>query len=229
MRTALVITALGSALALPGSFVAAAQAPASTHPNIDGAWVLNRDMGDQMQRGGGEGGDGEGGGGHRRGGYGGGMGGGMGGMGGGMGRGGMGGGQMSDEQKAEMQRRRALMRELLQPSDRMTVTVENDVVTFTESDGRVRKFKTDGKKEKHQFDNGTVETKTKWDNDGLVIETDLQNGMKLTQTYTVAPGEKRQLVLATKMEGGGMGRGGDSDSGERKPFMHYYDDAKDVQ
>ena len=231
MRTALVITALGGALAFPGSFVASAhaQAPAAAHPNIDGAWVLNRDMGDPMQRGGGGGdsSDGGGGGGHRRGG-----GGGYGvsamGHGGGMG----GGGPMSDEQKQEMERRRALMKELLQPSDRMNVTVENDLVTFTESDGRVRKFKTDGKKEKHQFDNGTVETKSKWDNSGLVIETDLQNGMKLTQTYTVAAGEKRQLVLATKMEGGGgggMGRAPSGDSGERKPIMHYYDDAKDVQ
>jgi hypothetical protein len=241
MRTALVITALGSALALPGSFVASAQAPApaADHPNLDGAWVLNRDMGDQMQRGGGgESGDGEGGGGRHHGGggaggYGGGGGGGMGHGGGGRGggMGGMGGGQMSDEQKQEMERRRALMKELLQPSDRMNVTVESDVVTFTESDGRVRKFKTDGKKEKHQFDNGTVETKSKWDTGGLVIETDLQNGMKLTQTYSVAPGEKRQLMLATKMEGGGggMGHGPSGDSGERKPIMHYYDDAKDVQ
>ena len=229
MRTALVITALGGALALQGSFVASAhaQAPAADHPNIDGAWVLNRDMGDQMQRGGGgEGGEREGGGGHRHGG-----GGGYGVSGMGMGRGMGGGGQMSDEQKQEMERRRALMKELLQPSDRMNVTVENDLVTFTESDGRVRKFKTDGKKEKHQFDNGTVETKSKWDNTGLVIETALQNGMKLTQTYTIAAGEKRQLVLATKMEGGGggMGHGGSGDSDERKPFMHYYDDAKDVQ
>ena len=229
MRTALVITALGGALALQGSFVASAhaQAPAADHPNIDGAWVLNRDMGDQMQRGGGgDGGEREGGGGHRHGG-----GGGYGVSGMGMGRGMGGGGQMSDEQKQEMERRRALMKELLQPSDRMNVTVENDLVTFTESDGRVRKFKTDGKKEKHQFDNGTVETKSKWDNTGLVIETALQNGMKLTQTYAIAAGEKRQLVLATKMEGGGggMGHGGSGDSDERKPFMHYYDDAKDVQ
>ncbi len=238
MRTVLVATALGGALALPAGFVSVhAQAPASAHPDLNGAWVLNRDMGDQMQRGGGEGTDGDGGGGRHRGGYGGGgggMGGGRGGMGGGMGRGGMGGGQMSDEQKQEMERRRALMKELLAPSDRMNVTVEDDVVTFTESDGRVRKFKTDGKKEKHQFDNGTVETKSKWDNaGGLVIETDLQNGMKLTQTYTLAAGEKRQLVIATKMEGGGggMGRGGppSDGGGERKPFMHYYDDAKDVQ
>ena len=118
MRTALVITALGGALALPGSFVASAhaQAPAADHPNIDGAWVLNRDMGDQMQRGGGgvKSGDGGGGGGHRHGGGGGGYGvSAMGHGGGGMG----GGGQMSDEQKQEMERRRALMKELLQPSD----------------------------------------------------------------------------------------------------------------
>jgi len=26
-----------------------------------------------------------------------------------------------------------------------------------------------------------------------------------------------------------MGHGSSGDSGERKPFMHYYDDAKDVQ
>jgi len=228
MRTALVITALGGALALPGSFVvsAHAQAPTADHPKIDGAWVLNRDMGEPLQRGGGsDSGDGEGGGAHRRGGggY------GVSAMGHG---GGMGGGQMSDEQKQELERRRALMKELLQPSDRMTLTVENDMVTFTESDGRVRKFRTDGKKEKHQFDNGTVETKSKWDNSGLVIETDLQSGMKLTQTYTIAAGEKRQLVLATKMEGGGgggMGHAPSGDSGERKPIMHYYDDAKDVQ
>jgi hypothetical protein len=234
MRTALVITALGGALALPGTFVvsAHAQRAAADHPNLGGAWVLNRDMGDQMQRGGGggESADGEAGGGHRHGGYGGGGGGYGGGMGrgGGMGHGGMGGGTMSDEQKQEMDRRRALMKELLQPSDRLTVTVDNDIVTFTESDGRVRKFKTDGKKEKHQFDNGTVETRSKWDNGGLMIETDLQNGMKLTQTYTIAAGEKRQLVLATTMEGGG-GMPQDGGSGERKPFMHYYDDAKDVQ
>lgn len=146
--------------------------------------------------------------------------------GGGMGRGGGmgGGGGTSDEQKQEMERRRALMRELLQPSDRMTVTITDDVVSFTESDGRVRKFKTDGKKEKHQFDNGTVETKSKWSADGLVIETDLQ-GMKLTQTYSLAQGrEKRQLMLQTKMEGGNS-----PDGGDRKPVIHYYDDAVDVQ
>jgi hypothetical protein len=97
-------------------------------------------------------------------------------------------------------------------------------LALLESDGRVRKFKADGKKEKHQFDNGTVETKSKWSAEGLVIETDMQ-GMKLTQTYSLAPGrEKRQLMLQTKMEGGNS-----PDGDERKPVIHYYDDAVDVQ
>src|SRR4029079_9400933 len=54
MRTALVITALGGALALPGAcdVSAPAQAPTADHPKIDGAWVLNRDMGEPLQRGG---------------------------------------------------------------------------------------------------------------------------------------------------------------------------------
>ena len=234
MRTAMLDTALGSALALAlaaGGAVGAAQAPATERPKIEGAWTLNHDIGDRPGRSAGMPDD-QGGGGHRHGGYGGGgggYGGGMGGMrGGGMG----GGGQMSDEQRAEMLRRRNLARELLTPPTRLNISVDGEIVSFTDADGRVKKYKVDGKKEKHQFDNGTVETKSKWDNSGLVIETDLQSGMKLTQTYTIAAGEKRQLVLATKMEGGGgggMGHAPSGDSGERKPIMHYYDDAKDVQ
>jgi hypothetical protein len=237
MRTAFFVTVLGGVLAFPAATTISARPadPPVDKPHIEGAWVLNRDMGDHASGGSGDSGSGDHDGGGRHHGYGGGGGGGYGG--GGMGRGGMGrggfggagGGQMTDEQKQDMERRRALMRELLQPSDRMMVTVDGDLVSFTESDGRVRKFKTDGKKEKHQFDNGTVETKSHWDKDGLVIETDLQNGMKLTQTYALAPAaEKRQLVISTKMEGG-MSRGGDGGGGERKPMMHYYDDAKDVQ
>lgn len=225
MRKAIVIGVVGSVLALAGSGSARAQAqPAGDRPHIEGAWILNRDMGDQSSRGGaGDEGDRQGGG-RRRGGMGGGGGGGFGGgMGGGMRGGGMGEGR-GTEDREEMKRRRALMRELLEPSTRMTVTIEGDVVAFTEADGRVRKFKTDGKKEKHQYDNGTVETKSRWDKDGLVIETAPQNGMKLTQTYALAPGaDRRQLVLQTKIEGG------ERDGDERKPITRYYDDAVEAQ
>jgi hypothetical protein len=213
-------TALGSALALAlaaGGAVGAAQAPATERPKIEGAWTLNHDIGDRPGRSAGclttraavgtgtavR---------RRRRGY----GGGMGGMrGGGMG----GGGQMSDEQRAEMQRRRNLARELLTPPTRLNITVDGDIVSFTDADGRVKKYKVDGKKEKHQFDNGTVETKSKWEEGALTIETSMDGGMKFTQSYSLVS-DHRELMVQTKMEGG-MSR----DDDERKPITHYYDDA----
>ena len=217
MRTAMLDTALGSALALTlaaGGAVGAAQAPATERPKIEGAWTLNRDVGDRPGRSAGMPDDH--GGGQRHGGYGGGYGGGMGGMrGGGMG----GGGQMSDEQRAEMQRRRNLARELLTPPTRLNITVDGDIVSFTDTDGRVKKDKTDGKKEKHQFDNGTVETKSRWEAGALTIETSMNGGMKFTQSYSLVA-DHRELMVQTKVEGG-MSADGD----ERKPITHYYDDA----
>jgi hypothetical protein len=217
MRTTILIGALGCALSVcgPATPARAADTPAA-HPRIDGAWTLNREMSSPM-RGGADvpsgrddDGAGPGGGGRRRGGF---------GMGGGFG-GGMrpmvGGGGMPD--RAEMRRRQELMQELLQPSPRMTITVDGDAVSFTESDGRVRKYVANGKKEKHQFVNGTVQTKTKWDKDGLVIESSLEGGMKVIQSYGLAS-DRRQLIVRTKMDGG-MTR----DGGKRKPIMRYYDD-----
>ena len=222
MRTAMLDTALGSALALAlaaGGAVGAAQAPATERPKIEGAWTLNHDIGDRPGRSAGMPDD-QGGGGHRHGGSGGGGGGGYGGGMGGMRGGGMGGGgQMSDEQRAEMQRRRNLARELLTPPTRLNITVDGDIVSFTDADGRVKKYKTDGKKEKHQFDNGTVETKSKWEEGALTIETSMDGGMKFTQSYSLVS-DHRELMVQTKMEGG-MSRDGD----ERKPITHYYDDA----
>ncbi len=189
------------------------------HPRLDGAWTLNRQMGDQTRRGGGDVGPGEdrGGGGHSHGGFGMGPGGGRG-MGGGMRP--MGEGAMPDRE--EMERRRALVRELLEPSPRLTITTDGDLVAFTDADGRVRKYTANGKKEKHQFDNGTVETKTKWDADHLVVETSLRGGMKVTETYALAA-DTRQLIVQTKMDGGQM-RGDD-----RPPITHYYDDINAAQ
>src|SRR4029078_5360232 len=80
---AMLDTALGSALALAlaaGGAVGAAQAPVTERPKIEGAWTLNRDIGDRPGRSAGMPDDQ--GGGHRHGGYGGGGGGYGGGMGG---------------------------------------------------------------------------------------------------------------------------------------------------
>jgi len=193
---------LAGAVLIP-TIVSASQA-ATELQKFNGAWVLNRQQSTSAGSGGGE--AGPEGGGHRRGGFSGGFGGP-----GGMGRG-MGGGS---EDRAAMERQRALMHELLEPLPRLTVTTEGDVVTFTAADGRVRRYRVDGRKEKHQFDNGTVDTKSKFKNGQLTIETSSPGGAKLIDAYSV--NDQHQLVIETKLEGG---RGGD-----RPPIVHVYDDA----
>jgi hypothetical protein len=222
MRTTVLIGAIGGALALwnPAASARAADTPAA-HPRIEGVWTLNRERSDRMRGGpdgssGREGDEAPGGGRRRPGGF-------------GMGGGGFGGGTRpmmgrdGKPDREEMQRRRELMQELLQPSPSMTITVDGDTVSFTEADGRVRKYAANGKKEKHQFTNGTVKTKTKWDKDQLVVESSLEDGMKVTQTYGVAS-DKRQLIVQTKVEGGMM-----RDEGDRKPITIYYDDVTGLQ
>jgi hypothetical protein len=168
---------------------------------LNGAWVLNRQQSSSF---GGGGGPAPEGGGRRHGGF----SGGFGRPGGGMGPGAGGG----SEEREAMARQRALMRELLEPLPRVTVTSDTESVTFTASDGRVRKYRIDGRKEKHQFDNGTVETKSKFEKDQLIIETSPGSGMKLVETYSL--NDQHQLVIEAKFEGG-----------DRAPIVHVYDDA----
>jgi hypothetical protein len=170
---------------------------------LNGAWVLNRQQSTTVGGGGDAGPDM---GGHQRGGF----SGGFGGPGGGMGRG-MGGGK----DRESMERQRALVRELIEPLPRMTVTSDSETVTFAASDGRLRRYRVDGRKEKHQFDNGTVDTKSKWEKEQLTIETSTSGGMKLVETYSV--NDRHQLVVEAKFAG-------DRSSG-RPPIVHVYDDA----
>lgn len=222
----------GLVLVCDGGTLRASQTPASEKPRLAGEWRLNKDASSLQNQssgsggssgtsnGGGRGGGwGRGGGG--MGGRGGGMGrggGGMGGMGGGMGRGGM---NLSPEDQEKEKQRRALMQEVLETDPAFTIIEGDGTITFTHPDGRVMTYKIDGKKEKHQLTNGTIETKTKWDKDteGLVIEMDLGSGMKVTHTYTVA-GSPRQLADSVKLEGGRMRSGGSGPP----PRHHVYDE-----
>jgi hypothetical protein len=231
LTQALCLPAIASLLMLTGGdALRASQAPAAAaKPRFAGAWRLNKELSAAAQQGssspdsGSSSGrtGGRGGGFGRGGGGGGGMGGGMG-RGGGMGGGGMrggggpGGGGQEDEEK--MKQRRALMQEAMEVDSAFTIIEGDGTISFTHTDGRVVTYKTDGKKEKHQFTNGTVETKTKWDKDteALVIETDLGDGVKLTHTYTVT-GDPRQLADSVKVEGGRMNH-------QSAPRHNIYDD-----
>jgi hypothetical protein len=188
------------------TLAAPAQPQTTDKPSLQGAWTMNKDQSDagktrdgdtdaQGDRGahGGRGGNGGGyGGGHRRGG--GGFGGGGYG-GGGMGRGGGAGAGMSPD---EMARMRDAMRDLTNPSDRLTIVQTDSMILVTGADGRTTRLSPDGKKVKDE--NTGVERKTKWDGGKLVSEISGLGPGKATQVFAVDP-ETHQLRITVQMEG----------------------------
>jgi hypothetical protein len=218
--TCLAIGGLTSILSVP----VAAGLQVKEAPKIGGIWRLNSQLSDPPGAGGqGDDGDKPVAGNGRRGG---GMipGGGVGGLGRGGGGGvpvggqrGEGPGRGIDPEK--LKAARALIEELMTAPVMLTIGDADGAVTFTEADGRTRSYKTDNRKEKHQVINATVETRARWEEGSLVIETDLGDGLKATQTYSVGA-DPRQLTVLTKLEGG-PGRM----SRQRPPRRTVYDDA----
>ena len=136
-------------------------------------------------------------------------------------RGGIGLGGMSTRQRGqpapdreEMARRRALMKEVLEAPKNFVITVEEPMVIFTYTDGRLVRYKADGKEEKHQYPSGTVKTKAKWEVDRLTIETNLGDGFKITHAYKTNR-DPRQLIVPTITPG---------QSKDLPPITHVYDE-----
>ena len=180
-------------------------------PDLGGAWVLNRDLGTapgsepgpgpdgREGRGRGPGG-GPGGGG--RGGPGGGGGGGFGGFGGrGGGRRGPGGGGDPRGMREDMAARRALMDEVLHLPPRFTLAQEGDKIVIIEPDGVVRTYLVNGRKEKHQLANGTVETTSSWDKATLKMDIVVGERLKLVRTFALTE-DPRRLQVTTVFDGG---------------------------
>ena len=147
-----------------------ALAQEASRPALAGRWELNREASTAPGSGdvprpdgppgdgpppGGRGGMGGGG----RGGFG---GGGFGGRGGGPG-----GGGAARPSADEMERRRALMEEVMQLPPRFTVAQKDDTISFIEPDGVAGPTATKTGHERHQLTNGVVETKTVWRGDRL--------------------------------------------------------------
>jgi hypothetical protein len=136
----------------------------STHPSLSGSWRLNPDKSDdplqkiqeaaQSASSGGRGGFGGGGMGGRRGGY--------GGRGGGEGRSG-GRGEGSSE------RMRAMTAALEAPRELTITQTEAEITVLEAGEGRLRTLHPDGKNHKNGGDN--TETRTRWDKDRLVVDT----------------------------------------------------------
>ena len=193
---------LAAALVLPAPLVAQKADP-NTRPPVGGAWTLNRELSSTPRGGGADPADRmrpSGGGGMR----------------GGVGLGGMstGRGGSSAPDREEMARRRALMKEVLEAPKTFVITVEEALVIFTYTDGRIVRYKADGKEEKHQYPSGTVKTKTKWEIDRLTIETNLGDGFKITHAYKATP-DPRQLIVTTITPG---------QSKDLPPITHVYDE-----
>lgn len=99
-----------------------------------------------------------------------------------------------------MKQRRDLMRELLEAPVRFTLQQDADAVHFTFPDGRLVGYQTNGKTEKHQAINGTIETKTRWQRGALIRETAFDDGTRLIETFTLE--ESGHLVVTVKINGG---------------------------
>jgi len=100
-----------------------------------------------------------------------------------------------------MAARRELMQELMQLPPRVTIAQDGDKVTFIEPDGVVRTYLANDKVEKHQLQNGTIETKSRWEADALVMELKPSGGMTITRRFAVR-GDPRQLEVTTTMDRG---------------------------
>jgi hypothetical protein len=121
----------------------------------------------------------------------------------------------SVQDREERARRRALMEEVVEAPSRFQITIEDPFVIFTHADGRVVRYRTNWKDERHQYTSGTVKTKTKWDAGRLVIETDIGDGMTVTHAYSLNA-EARQLVVSVQLPG---------QSRDIPAITHVYDEA----
>jgi hypothetical protein len=190
----------------------ALQSPATGTDSIAGAWTLNADLSDKSADRGdrGERGDGAARG-RGNGGYG--RRGGRGGFGGGYGRG---GGTARDGERGnpeDVARMRDAMRDLMNPSDHLTITQTDSMVVMTAADGRTTRLSPDGKKIKDE--NTGIERRTKWEGGKLVSVINGLGRGKMTQTFVADP-EHHQLRITVQMEGGGR-------SGEARTITHVYD------
>jgi hypothetical protein len=86
------------------------------------------------------------------------------------------------------------------------ISVAEDQVTFTEADGRVQRFSTTNRKEKHTLGNETVVTKTKWDKATLIREIVVGEGSNLRATETYVVTDAGYLQVMVRLENSRMGK-----------------------
>lgn len=110
------------------------------------------------------------------------------------GGGGGGGNKPSTTNSQQGLETRALLREMADTPQALTVIIADDTTTFTDDQGLVRKFTTNGKKETIDLGTAQVDSISKWD--GGVLTVELTGGnFKLTETYQLTV-QGHELVVA---------------------------------
>ena len=117
---------------------------------------------------------------------------------------------------------RALLREMAQPPAQVTIVVADDTTTFTDDQGAVRKFTTNGKKESIDLGTAKVDSVSKWDGGTLTVELTGGN-VKLTETYQLTV-QGHALVVELKSVNSGSTRTSGSGA-SAVPFKRIYDRA----
>lgn len=197
--------------------VASGDSPTQAAARLSSQWKLNKDLstgigdsaaGEPGTGSGAPGGTGGGGtGGRRPGGRRG--GGGAGGYGG---RGGRSGGNQEQQLAA-----RGLLREVSEPPDVLNIVASATDVSFTDSEGTVRRFTISGKKESTDLGTAKVDARTSWSAGALTQE--LETGqLKVTRTYEVTV-EGHQMLVTVSVQGGARLAG----PGSAAPMKFVYD------
>jgi hypothetical protein len=93
--------------------------------------------------------------------------------------------------------RRETMRRFFNAPERLDIAQTDSEVAIVQEDGTSRRLRTDGQKQKHEGDEG--ETKTKWEGEQLIIETQGAGGFKMSENYALSA-DRRQLLVTVRLE-----------------------------
>ena len=91
--------------------------------------------------------------------------------------------------------RRALIRDLMEVPEIMTIRVTNDGVTFVDDLKRERTYLTDGKLRKYQIGAAQFEARASWDGTRFRKDIEGSSGFRMSEVYFLAEGGDRLIVV----------------------------------
>jgi hypothetical protein len=100
----------------------------------------------------------------------------------------------------DIEARKRLMREVMEMPKRLSIQQDGDRLVFTEPGGIVRIYLANNRAEKHQLINGTIETRSRWEGDRLLMEVRPADGVRIQHTFAIRD-TPRRLEIATTFDG----------------------------